>query len=438
MQPRGTGTSWWRLGAVAAAAVYAAARVHAATVASPAITPDSFDYARQSHLNVFSGAFWGSQHPPLLPLLWKLDPSASTVSAATRFHDVRPLVLLNVVVGVACWLVLAVVASSLCRRTSLRVASFVLVLLAGLSPDVAGWDAALLSESLALSLTALLAASVARYVQAPGRRSALAVAATTVLLCATRDTTLLLCACVVAGLVLAVREQRRLLIAGLALGAAVVLWGNHASDQRWQVPTRNSMANAIVLDHAGPWFEQHGMPVTRLTPTLLLDRPTAAFETDPRAAALRAWLDRHGHATWYRYLAEHPGYAAWPLRHLGSETDGDLAPSAAYLERSSLLAYSPYRHGIAFWLTLVAAVAGAAYVRERAVRLLAAATGAAAFATIVAVHNLDPFDVQRHLVATQLSIRIVAFALVLLAAEQVAFASAARRPALRPLPARGG
>jgi hypothetical protein len=424
-------TNWSLLGAVAAGAVYAAARVHAATVASPAITPDSFDYARQSHLPVLSGAFWGSQHPPLLPLLWKLDPWAASVSGPTRFHDVRPLVLLNVGVGVACWLVLAGVVASLCRRPALRAAAFLLVLLVSLSPDVAGWDAALLSESLALSLTALLAAAVVMHLREPSGRTAAAVAATMVASCATRDTTLLLCACLAGALVVLVRQHRGLLIGGVAVAAVVVLWGNHAADERWKIPARNSMANAIVFDHAGPWFARHDMPVSALTPQLLLDRPTSFFDSDPRAASLRAWFDRRGRATWYRYLAEHPGYAAWPLRELPSEVDGDPAPSASYLEHSSVLQYSPYRHGAAFWLTFAAAVLAALYVRTRVVLLLVGATGAAAFVTILAVHNLDPFDVQRHLIETQLSIRLVLYGLVLLGAEELAFAAGARRVARR-------
>jgi hypothetical protein len=413
-------TNWKMLGGVGAAAVYAAVRLHAATAASPVIAPDSFDYARQSHVSIFSGAFWGSQHPPLLPLLWKLDPGAATVAPATRFLDVRPLVLLNVAVGVACWLALALVASSFCRRPATRSAAFVLVLLASLSPDVAGWDAALLSESLALSTTALLAATIALYVRRPSRAHGAALAATVVASCATRDTALILCAFLVGALVLLVRQRRSFLVAGLTVGAAIVLWGNHASDQRWKIPVRSSLAYAIVVDGAGPWLAQHGMPVSSLTPTLLLDRPTAAFETDPRARALRTWLDGHGRATWYRYLAEHPGYAAWPLRELPAEVDGDLALNAPYLEASAVLRFSPYRHGAAFWATLVLAVLAAVAIRRRVVLGLGAATVGAGMVTILAVHNLDPFDVQRHLIATQLSLRIVLFGLVLLGVERAA------------------
>ena len=424
-------TNWSFLGALAAGAAYAAARVHAATVSAPVIAPDSFDYARQSHLPLLSRAFWGSQHPPLLPLLWKLDPWASSASWPTRFHDVRPLVLLNVAVGVACWLVLAAAVASLCGRPAIRAATFAVVLLASLSPDVAGWDAALLSESLALSLTALLAAAVVQHLRSPGGPSALALAAAMVASCAARDTTLILCLCLVGALVLVVRQQRALLIAGVALAAAVVVWGNHAADARWKIPARNSEANAILFHHAGPWFARQGMPVTRLTPTLLLDRPTAYFDRDPRATALRAWFDRRGRGAWYRYLAAHPGYAAWPLRELPAETDGDPAPNAAYVEHSAVLQYSPYRHGVVFWLTLAAALLAAAYVRTRTVLLLASATVGAAFVTILAVHNLDPFDVQRHLIETQLSIRIVLYGLVLLGIEQLAFASGAHRLAAR-------
>jgi hypothetical protein len=64
------------LAAAAALALAAAARFAAATAGSPVITPDSFDFGAQSRLSLLGAAFWGSQHPPLLPLVWKLYPHA--------------------------------------------------------------------------------------------------------------------------------------------------------------------------------------------------------------------------------------------------------------------------------------------------------------------------------------------------------------------------
>jgi hypothetical protein len=401
-------------------AAYAAARLAAATAGSPVITPDSFDYAGQSHESMLSGAFWGSQHPPFLPFLWKLDPRGSFMSRGVpQFLDPRPFVAINVAVGVACWVALALVAAAACRRPAIRALVFVLVLLLSLSPDVAGWDADLLSESVGLSLTALLAAAAIHYARKPERLRAVAVAVVVVALCATRDTSLLFCVAVVAALVLVVRAQWAVLAAGLVLAASIVLWGNHASDQRWKVPVRNSIALAIVNERAGPWFAAHGLPLRPETVPLLMERPTIAFESDPRAAQLRAWIDAHGRATWYRYLLTHPGYTLWPLRSLPEQADGRPAGNVGYLESSTLFRLTPYRHGVVFWVEVALAVVALGIVRTRLVVWLTAAVLLSALATIVLVPGLDRIDIQRHLIATQLSIRLVLLGLAVAAVDRV-------------------
>ena len=403
---------------VAAAAVYGACRLAAALGSSAVATPDSHDYAAQSQYSLLDGRFWASQHPPLLPLVWKLVPGAIADHGA-RIADPRALVLVDVAIGAAAWLFLATVAASCFQRTALRASAFVGVLLLSLSPEIAGWDAALLSESLSLSLTAVLCACVVLYLRRQTRARAVAVAATVVAACASRDTELALCVALVVGLVLVVPRQRLLLVGGLTLAAAVVLWGNHASDRRWQVPLRNSIAFAIDSEHAGPWFAGHGLPAGSESASLLREQPTERFETDPRTAQLRHWLDRHGRRTWYRYLAEHPGYVAWPIEHVSAVVDGNTAADGVDLEDSVLFTLSPYVHGIEFWILVLGAAVSAFSVRRRTELVVAGAAAMGAAAAMLVVPTLDRYDVQRHLVVVQVSLRLVLGALVLVGVERL-------------------
>lgn len=419
---------------LALVAAYAATCLMTAIAAGPIITPDSFGYAAQSKLSVLDPTFWGSQHPPLLPLLWKLDPYAVSLThhGLPQFEDVRPLILLNVVIGVACWASLAYVATALCRRRWVAWSVFIAVLLLSLSPEVTGWEGSLLSESLAISLTALLAAVVILYLRDPGRWRAIAVAVVILALAATRDTTVILSLGVAGALVYLVRRHRAWILAGLALGLAVVAWGNHASDQRSRVPLRNSYAWALQFEKAGPWFARHGMPVRQDTESLLLWRPSVEFETAPQTAHLRRWLDQHGRRTWYLYLFEHPGFSlGQPLQHLPSELAGDRSRIRLNLADTQMLEHSLYRGGVSFWIeVLVAVCAAAAAVRTRVLWVVFAAVGGGALLTILVIPDLDRLELQRHLVVAQISFRLLLLAAIVAALDRVPLRALGRIPRL--------
>ena len=156
-----------RLLPLAAVLAAGALRIAALLDARAVITPDTFDYVRQSRLPLASGAFWGSQHPPLLPLLWKPIPGLATSLDPVRIGSLAPALLLDAVIAAACWGFLALTLSSLARTVAGGWVVLAGVLAVSLAPEVTGWDSAGLSESRSLSLVALVLALAVRYVRAP-------------------------------------------------------------------------------------------------------------------------------------------------------------------------------------------------------------------------------------------------------------------------------
>jgi hypothetical protein len=352
-----------------------------------------------------------------------------------QFVDSRPLVVLNVVVGIGCWSFLAVVLGRHFRHPLVRVSAFLGVLVLSLSPEISGWDAALLSGSISASVTALCVALAFLFAEKPSSSRAALLSGALAVTCLARETNALMALLLLVGVALIVRRNRRIVALGLLAGLLATAWGQHASDQRWEIPLRNSVAVAIQDHGAGPWFQRHGMPLDRATVPLLLERPTIRFMTDPRARQLRSWLDTRGRSAWYRYLVSHPGYALRPVVRPEDVVDGQPAQISPYLEHSPPLTNIGYVHGRA--LALLAAAAGALLVvRRRPALAVAAAVLLAAIPVLLVIPNLDPIDVQRHANGSQILVRL-GLGLLMLAGADALIAKGLRSRARRDASDRG-
>lgn len=410
----GRQTSWMRIGAFVALAASAILRFLAAVHGYPVIAPDSFGFAGQSKLSIFDPRFWGSQHPPLLPLLWKLDPAATTVAPIPQFGEVRPLIVINVIVGVASWGFLAFVVASTRKTGLVRALAFLAILAVSLAPAVAGWDHALLGESLGLSLEAVVVACAVGYLTRRRSRWAFGLGAALLAAILARETDVLLAVPIAVPVVVVARARERWLIAAaLALGLAATAWGQHASKERTWVPLRDSLLIAMYRDGYAPWFKAHGMPVGPSTRELLAERPSKVFTTDPRGRTLLRWMESDGSRVWYTFLAEHWRFASRPIRDPGLATDGRPADDAPYLETSPLLTNVAYPTGALFWV--FAALGGVGLVVARRIRETGVVLALLLFvvALAVLVPNLDPFDVQRHAIGGEVAARL-AFAMAVL------------------------
>ena len=393
-------------GALAAGAI----RIAALLSATPVITPDSFDYARQSRLPLFSAAFWGSQHPPLLPLLWKPIPGIVRSTNPVQLGDLSPVLILNGLGATVCWGFLAATLAGLARTTAGRIAVLAGVLALSLAPDVSGWDATALSESLSISLIALTVALAVRYASVPSRGRAAALGAAVLAATLMRDTNLELCALAVLPVLFATRRNVRLVVCALVLATAASAWGQSAG-RRSDIPTRNAVADAIIRDHAGPWFAAHGLPTGPDTVRLLLERPAHAFDTDPHAAAVRSWIRTRGRGAWIAYLATHPARTLSIRHDLGEIFDPPRAACAPYWGGT---ARGLFVHGP--WLLLLA-LAGGVLFRRRLRSREVLALGSFLVATLpvaVMVWDADAFELYRHAIVLAVVAQLSLLTIVLL------------------------
>ncbi|HET7719821.1 MAG TPA: hypothetical protein VFK43_07640, partial [Acidimicrobiales bacterium] len=188
------------------------------------------------------------------------------------------------------------------------------VLVLSLTTTVTNWDNTMLSESLALSFTALLAARLLAFARVPTVAHAGWVVAAATPWFFTRQNHLVLGILVVvaAGTALAVAARRRLPtvrpLAVLAGGlAAVAVLATASYRQNTEVVHFNVamvIGNRVLLNQdAAEWFFDHGMPT--LPAGIQVGVPT---NPEPLLADRRfgAWVREEGTGTYLRFLAVHP------------------------------------------------------------------------------------------------------------------------------------
>jgi hypothetical protein len=341
---------------------------------APGIWNDTASYQRVADAAWWSRARWAGERPPLLPLLL-------TITAGSE----RVTVWAQTIVSIACWLFLAWVVATVCssRWDRRRLLGGGLVLALGISPPVMQWDGAMLSESLALSTTALVVACGLRFVQQQNLSRAIALGAAATAWGACRDTHLWLLGAIGAGTLVAIvvvalrhRQLRGVVVLGVAgflVAGAVV--GTAAADhgQRDEFPLSNTMAVRILpYPDRVEWFADHGMPQADALAALARD-PFIVPETGVRAIFVDgsdaswspyvSWLAEDGRRVYVEWLATHPGYViAEPFRdpervfNNGPGTWAFYRPHDARILPGTWILFPPW------WVTLLGAAAATAVV----------------------------------------------------------------------------
>jgi hypothetical protein len=233
-----------------------------------------------------------------VPLLYRSLPSDSA------------RVLAQMAIGVVCWSALAlVVAHSLRHRILARVGA-ASVLLLGLCVQVTEWDVLILSESLALSLTALLLAAILWWRR---RRTTPALVGALVVLTLwvfTRELQaavyLPICAVVIVWVLL--RARRYVWVA--AVLAALGAWSGYAANGNNDILADNAH-NLLVLrilqePDGVSFFARRGLPDLEI---LRREATTRQF-TGRRSVVLKD-------PVWTKWIEDHwiPTYSAWLIRH---------------------------------------------------------------------------------------------------------------------------
>lgn len=268
-------------------------RVLAVIGLRPYVYVDSAEY----RVLDFSG---GSRRPWATPLLYRLVPG-----------DDRWQIVAQAVVGGIAWAVLALAVAAWFRRPVIRLVVAGSVTALAVTTSVTNWDTAMLSESLALSLTALVVAAWLNLARRPNWATATLVLVATLPWLFVRQSLmpaawLAVVAVGVAAIVTARRggagRQLVALTAGLILlcGLASVSYGRNQEVVQTNLTV---IVSNRIAPHAGrlAWFRDHSMPVPPSG-----DLGPASLSADP---AFSRWVRGPGRGTYVRYLLTHPWYS---------------------------------------------------------------------------------------------------------------------------------
>lgn len=215
------------------------------------------------------------------------------------------VVAFQVTVSVAAFSLLAyAVASQMQTRWVGRTVG-VVVLLVGVNSQVAGWDLALLSESLAISMTCAMLAAVLLAQRDP-RWWGLFVA-TFGWWVFLRDGHAYLAVPVVLVAAVAWRYDWRTI-------ALIVLtvWAGFMGMANQDIEVSNAQRNILWHAPSGDldWFTDRGMP---LVAAFDIDNTHTRHDVGKSDEELADWITEEGASVWPRYLVTHPGELADPL-----------------------------------------------------------------------------------------------------------------------------
>jgi hypothetical protein len=394
------------------------------TAGAPLTWTDTTSYAAVAGHPLWSTGFWAGSRPPFVPLLLKLTWSASSFTATQS------------VIAVLAWGLLALVVGRLVTAGWRRLVAVWVVLGFAASTPVILWNRSVLSESLSLSLLAVLVAALiaaARRMTWP--RIATAVVAA-LAFAATRDaqvwTVALIGVGVAAMAFLGLRRHRpvRRRVGALALGLLVAA-GATGWDTAHTGRTGQNVADVLfvrIFPFPGrvAWFAGHGMPEARTidqaAAALAAPAPGAAevvgFQADdPMYAALENWIATRGASTYLLWLATHPGYVLTEPFERPEQAfnyaQGDLTFYAAPGRSDSPLTGLLWPAW--WWLGPMALVGvGAALItgtwRERSWQVVVALGAVGIVAMLIAWHG-DGEEVPRHTVEGFAQLRLAVLVL---------------------------
>lgn len=394
----------------------------------PAIVwTDSRTYVSVASEALLSGAFWIGQRPPAMPLLIK------------AFGTTTGLLTAQAAFGAVAWGFLAWTVGRLVAPGWRRVVAVWVVLGFATTLPVTLWNRSVLSESLSMSMLALVFACLiwtARRVTWP---RVAATAAACLCFATTRDAQVWTVAVIggivgIAALTRLGRNPRAALRAGVLavclLGVAGLAEAGSVASHR----TTEDLADVFYVrvfpfPARVAWFAAHGMPERREVDALARassarsgNAEVVAFSSDdPAFAPLRRWLTTQGQWAYLLWLATHPWYVvSEPLvrpERAFNFARGDLTFYAATTDQMksplTVVMWPPALElAIMGALALYLAVLSEAW-RERPWRAVLALTGIGVLAMLVAWHG-DGQEVTRHTIEGFAEVRLGVWILIVL------------------------
>jgi hypothetical protein len=281
--------------------------VRVATVLSILHTPrelaDTKIYLRISTQPILAPGFFSVNRPFVFPLLLQIVHQNFFIAS-----------IIQLAITLLAWGALAFFVSISLRPAWLRIFSYLVILGVGLVRHLAGWDLVIMTESLSLSIFAMLIASGIWLLRGWQIHKVIILCVIAFFFAFTRDTNayllLMFAGISLVAVILRWMDSRALILA--ALFGLIFFLSNLSANisQRWFFPLVNVVGKRILPYTASVQkFEACGMPVT---PQLLnladsfANGNEKAFFTDPALDDFRLWVADHGKYCYVRWLVTTP------------------------------------------------------------------------------------------------------------------------------------
>jgi hypothetical protein len=394
---------------------------------------DTAGYLEVARHPVWSLDFLAGGRPWTVPLLWKLLPGADLWRARGQFG-----------LSLVCWPILAWAVARCLRPGLMRYLGFGAVLIFSMSFPIIRWDTVMLSESVSLSLTALVVAAWLELVRLPRPAMVVAVLLATLFWVFARDSNGIITLCLVP--VAAFWAWRpgalgRVWALGLAGGLLAIFLVSYlatttddAKLRRNQRPILHVIGRRVLANPSEErYFRKHGMPAP--TPRVRAERRSLAgiaegqLPSDPATDRFIEWSRKHGRSVLAGYLLRHPvGTFRQTFRNrqrlLAGVTVGYTSPNARRLLPQPLdnIAYPRGAQDVWFWLVVVCVGALAVWRRRGADRfwLVPAIALLLQIPHAIVVYQADTLEIPRHAVLVAVMTRLSVLLLALFVIDRIA------------------
>jgi hypothetical protein len=394
---------------------------------------DTDGYLEVTGHPVWSLDFFAGGRPWTVPLLWKLLPASDVWRARGHFG-----------LSLVCWPVLAWAVARCLRPGLMRYLGFGAVLIFSMSFPIIRWDDVMLSESVSLSLTALVVAAWLELVRLPRPAMVVAVLVTTLFWVFARDSNgIIALGLVPVAALWAWRPGplRRPWALGLAGGLLLIFVASYlatttdpAKLRRNQRPILHVIGRRVLTaPDEERYFRKHGMPAP--PPLIRAQRRSLAgvaegqLPSNPAADRFIEWSRKHGRSVLAGYLLRHPVRTFKQTfrnrqRLLAGVTVGYTSPNARRLLPAPIdnIAYPRGSQDVWFWLVVVCVGALAVWRRLGAHRfwLVPAVALLLQLPHAVVVYEADTLEIPRHAVLVAVMTRLSLLLLALFAIDAIA------------------
>jgi len=320
------------------------------------LTTDTFAYARVAEQPLTTSAFWFSERPFTLPLLFKLfriDTQVLNDPAFLVSIRVKQFTQFQALSSLAAFILLGMAATTHMRRQGLKALILTLTLAFAMAIDIAQWNRMLIADSITLSLLALLLSAWLLSLHSlrtwdttsPWLRRLipLVLILLTALFSFTRDTSaffvLLMSGAILLYLLITHRRHkasRALLLIALISGAVSMLqittW---EQNDRWLFPLANIVSRRVLTDReATAFFIEQGAPFETIPSDQLpvncsgdCSDMHAFLRKDPFGQELLNWYRDQGLAAYLRLLLAKPlSFIKQPLADMQFLLSPDPSP----------------------------------------------------------------------------------------------------------------